>query len=245
MKTIKLKQGAGFTLIEIMVSLAISSLVIGGIYGVYAIQQKSYTVQEQVTELQQKIRSALDFMSRDMRLANYNPKPPYDNDGSCDDVTMLSADAVSFSFEYCKVEKLGSTYTSEKLTSAFLLYDANSDGTIDLGAEHNGEKKSIADGVDAIEFRYFDAEGKILPTPVAVGKICSVQVSMLVRASYPDPRHTDTILYKPASVLEAERKGLTASVWDINGTKSGTGNPANDHYHRRLLITSIQLRNNI
>ena len=60
---------SGMTLVELMVSMAISSLVIAGIYGVYTIQQRSYTVQEQVSEMQQKGRAALSFMTKEIRMA--------------------------------------------------------------------------------------------------------------------------------------------------------------------------------
>ncbi|MCW5213699.1 prepilin-type N-terminal cleavage/methylation domain-containing protein, partial [Desulfobulbus sp. TB] len=50
------KKESGVTLVEIMVSMVIASFVFAGIYGVYTIQQRSYTVQEQVSEMQQKGR---------------------------------------------------------------------------------------------------------------------------------------------------------------------------------------------
>lgn len=66
MKGIKNK---GFTLIEILVSLAILGIVLAGIYSVYNMQHKSYIVQEQVTEMQQSERVALQMITRDIRMA--------------------------------------------------------------------------------------------------------------------------------------------------------------------------------
>lgn len=66
MKGIKNK---GFTLIEILVSLAILGIVLAGIYSVYNMQHKSYIVQEQVTEMQQSERIALQMITRDIRMA--------------------------------------------------------------------------------------------------------------------------------------------------------------------------------
>lgn len=59
----------GFTLIEILVSLAILGIVLAGIYSVYTMQHKSYIVQEQVAEMQQSERAALQMITRDIRLA--------------------------------------------------------------------------------------------------------------------------------------------------------------------------------
>lgn len=66
MKGIKNK---GFTLIEILVSLAILGIVLAGIYSVYRMQHKSYIVQEQVAEMQQNERIALQMITRDIRTA--------------------------------------------------------------------------------------------------------------------------------------------------------------------------------
>ena len=62
-------ENKGFTLIEILVSLAILGIVLAGIYSVYNMQHKSYIVQEQVTEMQQSERIALQMITRDIRMA--------------------------------------------------------------------------------------------------------------------------------------------------------------------------------
>ena len=59
----------GFTLIEILVSLAILGIVLAGIYSVYTMQHKSYIVQEQVANMQQNERIALHMITRDIRTA--------------------------------------------------------------------------------------------------------------------------------------------------------------------------------
>ncbi|MFZ3089484.1 MAG: PilW family protein [Nitrospirota bacterium] len=59
----------GFTLIEILVSLAILGIVLAGIYSVYTMQHKSYIVQEQVANMQQNERVALQMITRDIRMA--------------------------------------------------------------------------------------------------------------------------------------------------------------------------------
>lgn len=231
-----LKNKNGFTLIEIMVSMVISSLVIAGIYGVYTIQQRSYTVQEQVTEMQQKIRSAIDFMMTEMRSAGYSPGDPYDEKDVCKNAEIKTMTSDNFVFEYCKIEKTGaSSYTAERMKSTYLMYDTNSDNIKDaLYVQHGDDsstKRALVEGVDAVEFRYLDKNGAVAAKP---GDIRVVQISLLVRASNPDPRYTDTIKYVPAS---------KAADWDINGSVANTGNPANDNFHRMLLITSVKLRN--
>jgi len=61
----------GITLIELLVALVICGILIGGIYRVFIAQTKAYTVQDQVAEVQQNIRSATEIMVRDLRMAGF------------------------------------------------------------------------------------------------------------------------------------------------------------------------------
>ena len=67
------KNRAGFTLIEIMVAMAISGVLLATIYKVYQSQLQTYTTQQQVVQMQQSMRAALYLMERDIRLAGYAP----------------------------------------------------------------------------------------------------------------------------------------------------------------------------
>jgi prepilin-type N-terminal cleavage/methylation domain-containing protein len=59
----------GVTLIELLVVLVISGIVIGGVYRVFISQTKAYSVQEQVAEIQQDVRGAMEIMVRDVRMS--------------------------------------------------------------------------------------------------------------------------------------------------------------------------------
>jgi len=59
----------GVTLIELMIVLVIAAILVGGVYTLFATQQRSYTVQDQVTGVQQDARAALTIMARDIRMA--------------------------------------------------------------------------------------------------------------------------------------------------------------------------------
>ena len=62
----------GVTLIELLVGLVISGIIIAGIYRVFVAQTRAYTVQDQVVEVQQNIRGAMELMLRDVRMAGYS-----------------------------------------------------------------------------------------------------------------------------------------------------------------------------
>jgi prepilin-type N-terminal cleavage/methylation domain-containing protein len=62
----------GLTLIELSVVLVISSLLVGGMFQLFTVQSRAYTNQDQVVEVQQSIRSAMDLILRDLRMAGYD-----------------------------------------------------------------------------------------------------------------------------------------------------------------------------
>lgn len=236
----EIKNNRGFSLIELMVSLVISSFVVAGIYGVYTIQQRSYKVQEQVSEMQQRLRAAVQFMASEIRMAGYDPPNdypdpnPYDPAEVCDDAKIETMNRDELVFEFCKVtagDQDPPVYTAELMKTAYSLYDAYDDGVSDLGVQHGDSastKRALAEGIEAIEFLYLDDTGKTEVTDTA--DIRQIRISILARSTFPDPKYTDTTVYEPASV----REGFPdASSWGSY----------NDHYHRRLLITTVKLRN--
>lgn len=64
---------SGVTLIELMVALAIASVVLASIVGVYAAVSKSYTTQNVAADVQQVVRAAVDYMAEDIMMAGINP----------------------------------------------------------------------------------------------------------------------------------------------------------------------------
>ena len=63
----------GITLIELLVALVILAFVVGGTYRIFVAQSKAYTVQDQVADIQQNIRSTMEILVRDLRMTGFDP----------------------------------------------------------------------------------------------------------------------------------------------------------------------------
>ena len=64
---------SGFTLIELMVSIAIGLVVLASVATTFTSQTRAYSAQEQINQMEQNLRGALDIMTREIKMAGYRP----------------------------------------------------------------------------------------------------------------------------------------------------------------------------
>jgi len=86
----------GFTLVELMVTLAILAMAGTFIYTVFITQHDSYLAQQDVTESQQDVRVALDLLTRDLRSTGYGVAGGGTGIASTVDGTNGSPDSITF-----------------------------------------------------------------------------------------------------------------------------------------------------
>lgn len=63
----------GFTLVELMISLVLGLVVIGGVISVFLANQQSYRTNQALAEVQDSARTAFEFLARDIRQAGGTP----------------------------------------------------------------------------------------------------------------------------------------------------------------------------
>ncbi len=61
----------GLTLIELVVAMAVAGILMTAAYGIFLVQQKTYAVQDQMTQTQQNARVAMNVLARDLRMAGH------------------------------------------------------------------------------------------------------------------------------------------------------------------------------
>jgi len=65
------KKDKGITLIELMVALVIGGFLLAATYRTFISQQKTFVVQEQVVDMQQNVRAAINRMMTELRMSGF------------------------------------------------------------------------------------------------------------------------------------------------------------------------------
>lgn len=126
-----MKVEKGFTLVEIMVAIAIGMVIMLAIYGASNIAQRSSTSVGRKVVTQQDARAVLDLMAMEIRMASYNPR-------------RVEQSANMWSNSNCQV-------------SGFQLrkgINNVSDSTIDVQMDLNANRTIIGDTDENIYYRY-------------------------------------------------------------------------------------------
>jgi type IV pilus assembly protein PilW len=172
----------GFTLIELLVSMGIGMVVLAAVSTTFMSQARFYSAQEQVNEMEQNARGALDVITRELKMAGYKP-----NGGSFSGVTystsqlLIQADLDS-SGTIC-TSSCTSITVNEQITYAH--DNTNKRITRALGS---GAAEVLADNITALTFTCYKADGAT--TTTTSSEIRQVKIDITATTAKPDPNYT-------------------------------------------------------
>ena len=169
----------GFTLVELLVAMAIASIVMAAIYSFYRVQMKQYRTQQMVTQMQQNMRAGMYLLEREIRMAGYSTHNPRAFAGfvATDDDSGATTDANNIVFT---VDNDGDGVISDTSFEriAFRLNADNNE--LQRWDPVNGWKVA-AEQITALSFTYFRADGSPLTFPIDPNElqdIRSVEVAL-------------------------------------------------------------------
>lgn len=212
-----MKDNGGFTLIELMVTMAIGLIVMAVIITTYQNQVQSHMTQQSTVDMHQNARAAMHVMKSEIMMAGYDPT-------KLADATVLDATATNFQFQ---IDANGDGDCSD--ADEVVRYAIN--GT-DLGRATGmaGVLQPVAENVDALNFVYYDnTMTRFTPTPgnaMQLAAVRLVQVTIVARADNPvmafDQVNTNTYTNQLGEVIlgpvndTSRRTLLSASIWCRN-----------------------------
>lgn len=206
----------GFTLIELMIAMAVGLVLLAAVYSVFIVQNKELNKQEQIAVMQDNARMAMDMMTRDIMMAGYGPgtltrctgttptTAPASSPYSCLGIVSANAGFISFSADLNGNGVL--TDPGENLTFDRYQSPAGS-GNYALGRTSNGTKSPVVDNVSALAFTYLPATGTTATTDLSL--IRRVQISITTRTANVDPNTGNYLYYNLVSVVVPRNLGIS------------------------------------
>lgn len=249
------KNNNGFTMIELMIVLAITSGVFAMTYWSIATQHRAYGMQEEVAQLQQNLRTALYIMSNDIRIAGYDPLKsagasiigadtnPSNGSGA---TIQFSADFTGGQFDFIDNDMDGSIDETDESryydgaiganeTISYSLFDYPStspDGDLDLGRNTGGGNEPLAENIDALDFAYLD--GNNPPNVLNPGG------GSVPAADLPNIRAVQITII--GRVDRADPNYLNNTVYN-NPQGVQILAAQNDNFHRQMMTRIVNFRN--
>lgn len=215
----------GFTLIEIMISLLLGVFLLGGVIGVFLNTKQTYRVQDGLSRLQENGRYAMEFMGRDIRMADYKACP-------ADDFATFGVDPISGKNNNTAADSIDNG--TDEITVRWIA----TCGAGPIGAAYDirsanlvKNSSSLIEGVQDMQIKYgADTDGDGAPNYYAdagtaglnMSQVVTVRVSLLLRTI------DDNIASKP---LQYIYNGATVIP--------------NDRRIRRVFSSTFALRNRI
>jgi prepilin-type N-terminal cleavage/methylation domain-containing protein len=96
----KIRANSGFTLVELLVAIALGLVILAGVYQTFRTQHDSYIVQDQVAAMQQNLRAAMYLITRDLQMAGWYTNFDRSNrDIDLDDLGMENGRPLLFSLD--------------------------------------------------------------------------------------------------------------------------------------------------
>lgn len=183
-------QQKGFTLIELMVAMAMTSILIAIVALAFTGQSRSYNTVQDIASLQQDMRSGLQLMAKEIRMAGYNP-----TGGS--GIGILNASSNSFQFSK-DINGDGDTVDENEIVR-FAPYDRNGDTVDDtLGrATGAGVLQPLAENIGRLAFEYYLDNGTWTQAPADLAKIRAVKVMIMGHSTRETAGVVDNSTFRP------------------------------------------------
>jgi len=181
----------GFTLIEMVVALALSLVTVSAVYSLYLTELRAQYVREDRLEMQQQARVVMDVISRELLMAGYDPR------GVNDDVD-LSNDFLGITYDpdrlMIKADLNGNGLIADPNESISYVYDFK---THTLRRNTGGGNQPFGENIESFLVEYFDEGGN--PTTDSA-RIQQVKITVTARTEDPDLQYLPNGGYRTVSL---------------------------------------------
>jgi type IV pilus assembly protein PilW len=181
----RLMNRKGFTLIEILIAMAVASIVMAVIYSVYRSQTEAQRTQQLVVQVQQNIRAALYLLESEIRMAGYSVTDPPAPAGFVQDFSGLvsphngsgaATDANNIAFTVDS-DGLGTIDTAAPLAGfEIIAYRHNAaNNTLERWDGSGGDWQVAAEQITNLSFTYHREDDSQIPFPLTAADLADIR----------------------------------------------------------------------
>ncbi len=151
------RREGGFTLINLLVAMGLSGIAFGAITTTFVSQSQSYDAQEQVVEMQQNVRTAMDLITREVRMAGFNPT------GAIFDGVQHHTDEI-----HIRADLSGDGDYNDQNEEIRYTYDG---AILRIERDAGNGKETFAENIQAFTLAYFDFDGNPTTTSADIHQL--------------------------------------------------------------------------
>ena len=160
----------GFTIIELIIAMAVALVTIAAVYSVYVVQQRHYGNQQLLQTSQENLRGALLVIERELRMVGYDPEDM----GGFGVTDIRRYNVVKYKeldtagqpvlYYTCDLDEDGRlddrNQDRNKEHPMFRISDIYGDGHICLTWDNGGGRRPLAENIEALGFAFaIDGDG--------------------------------------------------------------------------------------
>jgi type IV pilus assembly protein PilW len=193
----KTLNNGGYTLMELMVAMVIGMIVMASVATTFTTQTRAYSAQEQINQMEQNARGALDIMSRELKMAGYKP-----NGGSVTGVVSYSTTSLTIQADL-NADGAVSPSGSDNEQIAYAYDSANKKITRQVGT---APAATLAENISGFTFTYYQSSGTTPATSAT--DIRRIKIAITAKTEKPDPGYQTNGGYRTMD--------LSATITPIN-----------------------------
>ena len=176
----------GFTLVELLIAMTIGLIILTALSSTFLMQRKIYDVQEQIVEMVQTARAAMDMMTMEIRMAGY-----YDSTvATMQRSNPAGADFVGIPYNTSQLQVVADLNDDGETDGSITDDDRNEDITYSYDAANlqidrntGGGNQPFAENIQLLTFNYLDSAGSATTKPEDIRQI---KITIIVRSAKPD-----------------------------------------------------------
>jgi type IV pilus assembly protein PilW len=175
----------GFSLIEMLVAMGVGMVILAAVSSVFTLQNKTLSSQEDLVEMQQGARAAMDIMASEIGMAGYDltkvnsDTTPGNNFAG---VATMNASQIRIQADLDGNGVINAA-SQENITYSF---DASDAANKKIRRDVGGGAQPFMEHVENLAFAYLDGNGAVTANPANVRRI---RITITGKTAKPDPQY--------------------------------------------------------